>query len=349
MSKDHMFHFVSVIVPCYNEEKFIGPCLDSIIANGYPPDQMEVMVIDGISQDGTREIVADYVKGYPFIRLVDNPKRILASAWNLGIRNSRGDVIMALNAHGSYRPGYIASCVKHLDAYDADYAGGIIITRPRNHALMDEAVATVLSHPFGVGNSYFRIGLEKADWADTAAFGGYRRGLFEKTGLFNEDLARSQDMEFHLRLKKMGGKILLVPDMVCDYYIRSSLKEFCRDYFVNGYWVIYPLKFTRVAVSWRHLVPLAFVISLLGSAALYPFHALFGGLFLSILGLYLAVNLYFSAGIAWAKKDLRYLLVTPVLFTILHVGYGIGSLLAGLKVLGSKLLGKKTDAAAHAH
>jgi hypothetical protein len=112
--------------------------------------------------------------------------------------------------------------------------------------------------------------------------------------------------------------------------------------------VIYPLRFTRVAVSWRHLVPLAFVLSLLASAALYPFHALFGGLFLSILGLYLAVNLYFSAGISWAKKDLRYLWVTPALFTILHVGYGIGSLCAGLNVLGSKLLGKKTDVAAHA-
>jgi GT2 family glycosyltransferase len=301
---------------------------------------LEILVIDGKSTDRTREIVEQYVKRHSFVRLLDNHKRILASAWNIGIRNSQGEIIMALNAHGVFRKEYISKCVKYLKEYDADYVGGIIITTPRNDTEIERGIATALSHPFGVGNSYFRIGSERPTWADTAAFGGYRKGIFEKTGLFNEELARSQDMEFHLRLKKAGGRILLAPDMVCDYYIRSSFKEFCRDYFINGFWAIYPFKFAAMAVSWRHLIPLMFVMSLMISSILWLLSSYFKWILLFILGLYVLINLCFSFNLAFKKRNPQYILLMPLLFTILHLGYGLGSFYAGVKVLGSRKIFK---------
>jgi GT2 family glycosyltransferase len=311
--------------------------MDSIINNGYPLDLLEILVVDGQSTDGTREIVKQYEKKCSAVKYIENPKRILASAWNIGIKNGKGDIIMALNAHGVFRKGYISSCIEHLNKYDADYVGGIIVTLPRQDVFLDKAVVTVLSHPFGVGNSYFRIGLNKARWADTAAFGGYRKKIFQKTGLFNEELARSQDMEFHLRLKRAGCKILLAPDMICDYYIRSNFRDFVRDSFVNGYWTLYPLKFAKIAISWRHLVPFIFVFSLLGSAILSTLFPLFGWLFMVILCSYLLVNIYFSQKIAGSKRDIRLFFIIPLLFTILHIGYGMGAMYAGIKVLVSKM------------
>lgn len=328
--------FVSIIVPCFNEEKFISRCLDSIIDNGYPINMLEVLVIDGNSTDKTREIVEYYAKRCTQIKLLVNPKRILAAAWNIGIRNAKGEIIMALNAHGIYRNSYISSCIGHLNSSEADYVGGIIVTLPRNNSFIGKAIATVLSHPFGVGNSHFRIGSKVSIHADTASFGGYRKGIFEKIGLFNEELRRSQDIEFHLRLKKAGYNILLVPDMICDYYIRSSLKEFCRDWFINGYWVIYPLKYTAVAISWRHLVPLTFVLSLFGLTILSAISSVFVWLLLFVFISYILVNLYFSFTTAIQKKSFQYLLLMPMLFAILHIGYGIGSGYAGIKILWSK-------------
>jgi GT2 family glycosyltransferase len=328
--------FVTAVVPCRNEERFVGECLQSIVATSYPTDRLEVLVVDGMSEDRTRAIVGEYTKRYSWIKLLDNPKRILASAWNAGIRNARGEIIMALNAHTTFGPDYIATCVRYLREHpEAGYVGGVVRTLPQDDTTIGRALAFALSHPFGVGGSKFRTGVKEPVWSDTAAFGGYRREVFAEVGLFNEELERSQDMELHLRLNRTGRKTLLVPAMVGTYYTRTRVSEFMRYCYVNGYWLTYPLRFSASMFSLRHSVPMAFVASLsisLLASAVWPQAR---WLFLAIGGLYVVANLAVSVGAAVAKHQVAYLML-PVVFASLHVLYGIGSLAGLLKAAGSR-------------
>ncbi|PJA62153.1 MAG: glycosyl transferase [bacterium (Candidatus Ratteibacteria) CG_4_9_14_3_um_filter_41_21] len=324
-----MLPFVSIIIPCRNEEKFIGKCLDSIIAQDYPKDRLEVLVVDGMSEDGTREIVERYTDmslrarslachceqseaisardklrnlgiatSLPALamtlKLLDNPKKVTPCALNIGIKNAKGEIILWMSAHSRYEKDYISKCVKYLKEYDADNVGGVMITLPRDNAFIGKAIATVLSHPFGVGNSVFRTGAKEPKWVDTVFGGCYKKEVFDKIGLFNESLVRSQDMEFNLRLKKTGGKILLAPDIVSYYYPKSNLKDFFIHNFEDGSWVTYPLKFGIKAFSWRHLIPLFFILGLVGTGILGIFFSPLLWLFLFVLSSYLLVNLYHS-------------------------------------------------------
>jgi glycosyltransferase involved in cell wall biosynthesis len=334
--------FVSIIIPCRNEEKFIGKCLDSIIANDYTKEKLEVLVVDGMSEDKTRQVLGRYTEQYPFICLLDNYKRITPVAMNIGIEQAKGEIIMKMDAHTYYEKDYISNCVKFLQQYNADNVGGVIKIIPRRDTLMGRAIATALSHRFGVGNSYFRIGVKEPTWTDTVAFGCYKREVFDKIGLYNEDLARGQDMEFNLRLNKSGGRTLLVPQIVCNYYCISNFTEFFQYNFKNGFWAIYPFKSVRhMPVSLRHLVPLIFVLSLLGSLGLAIFYSFFGWLFLSIAGVYFLTNIYFSCQIALREKNTRYLFVMPIVFANLHINYGLGSGYGLMKVLVSKEFWKR--------
>ena len=319
--------FVSVIIPCRNEEKFIAKCLGSIIANDYPKDKLEVSVVDGMSEDGTREMVEGYVQQHPFVRVLDNPKNITPAAFNIGIQQAKGEIITIMSAHATYEKDYIAKCVKYLDEYKADNVGGTMITIPRDNTFVSKAIVLALSHRFGVGSSVFRTGSKKPKWVDTVFGGCYKREVFDKVGLFNENLTSTQDREFNLRLKNAGGRILLHPEIVSYYYARSDFKSFCKNNFRKGVWAIYPLKFVKhMPASWRHLVPLVFVSGLIGSAALSVFSQIFLWLFLFILGSYALTNVYFSIKIRAREKDFRYLFVMPIIFATLHAGYGLGSL-----------------------
>jgi len=324
---------ITTIIPCRNEEEYIGKCLDSIIANDYPKDRLEVFVVDGISEDRTREIVRNYVQKYSFIKLLDNPKKIIPAAMNIGIQNAKGEIIMKIDAHSSYEEHYISKCVKYLYEYNADNVGGMIKMVPRKNTILGKSITLCLSSPFGVGNSYFRIGSKNPIWADTAFSGCYRKEVFDRIGLYDENIARSEDMAINSKLKKSRGKILLVPDIVSYYYTRSDFSEFCKHNFDNGLWVTYPLKFGRVLFSWRHLVPLAFVLSLIGLTALSVFSLIFLWLLLGIVGLYLLINIYFSIQIAFREKDWKYLFVMPIIFAALHLIYGLGSIWGLIKLI----------------
>ena len=333
--------YVSIIIPCRNEEKFIAKCFDSVIANDYPKDRLEVLLVDGMSEDGTREIVERYAQRYPFIRLLDNAKKITPVALNIGIKHARGEIIMRMDAHATCEKDYISKCVMFLDEYSADNVGGIMKTIPRNNTFIDKVIVLTLSHQFGVGGSVFRTGSKEPKLVDTVFGGCYKREVFDKTGLFNEDLVRTQDMEFNLRLKRAGGKILLHPEIVSYYYAKSNFNGFSYNNFRNGFWATYPLKFVKhMPVSWRHLVPLAFVSSLIGSAVLSVFSQIFLWLFLFILGSYTLANIYFSINIAAKEKNFRFLFSTPLIFAALHIGYGLGSLWGLLKVIMSAKIWK---------
>lgn len=326
---------VSVIVPCRNEEKFIGQCLDSIIAQDFPKDKMEIFVVDGSSEDSTKKIVEQYTKSYPLIRLLDNPKKITPAALNIGISESRGEIIMKMDAHSTYQKDFISKCTKYLKDFNADNVGGVLVSTPQENTLVAQAISFSLSHPFGVGNSYFRLGAKQPRQVDTVAFGCYKREVFKKIGLFNENMARIEDIEFNSRIRKAGGKIVLVPDIVAYYYPKSTLLGFLKHNFEDGVWVTYSLKFGRLAFSifcWRHLAPFLFVLGLLGSFVLSFFFFQAKILFILIWGSYLLLNLLFSLKIS-LKWGLKYLSVLPVAFAVRHVGYGFGSIWGMVKLL----------------
>lgn len=333
--------FVSVVIPCRDEVQYIRGCLDSILANDYPKDRYEVLVVDGMSRDGTRAIAEDYGRRYPFVRVIDNPKGTTPAALNIGVRGAKGELIVRMDAHAGVEEGYISKCIAALKKYGADNVGGIMKTLPREDTLTARAVATVLSSRFGVGNSYFRIHTRSPKWVDTVFGGCYRKEVFERTGLFNENLLRGQDMEFNLRLKRAGGKTLLDPGIVSFYYPRCEFGVFVKNNYHNGLWAILPFLYSPIRpVSWRHLAPLAFVSALIASAG----PALAGWLgwapFLALAGAYAAASLGASIHAAAAAKELRQALILPIVFLGLHLSYGLGSL-AGAGRLAFSFLRRK--------
>lgn len=292
-------------------------------------DRLEILVVDGMSEDGTRDIASEYGRKSNSIRLIDNPKGILASAWNLGIQHSKGEVIFAMNAHAKTEPGYFVSILEHLVTSGADCVGPMIETHPQDEKLFGKLISTALSHPFGVGNSRFRTGVTQPTFVDTVHMGAYRRTILNRVGPFDERLVRSQDIDFNRRLKRVGGKILLVPDVRVHYYTRSSPKEFLRYGFINGYWASRPYSFGANVAGARHLIPSVFVMALV-----LPLHTLrVGTMVIStqiiVISAYILVAVTVSIKLALKERDGRYAILLPFVFFLIHVPYGIGCL-AGL-------------------
>ena len=325
--------FITIIVPTRNEEEFIGKCLDSIVLQDYPKNKMEILVVDGMSEDRTREIVKSYSQKHPFVKLLENPKKITSPALNIGLKSMKGDVMMHMGAHSTYETNYIAKCVKYLMEYKADNVGGVLLTEPSVNTLTAKAITLSLSNRFGTGNSYFRTGSEKPRFVDTVFGGCYRKEVFRKIGFYNENLVRSQDMEFNLRLKKAGGKILLAPDIVAYYHPKSTLAEFFKHNIADGIWAIYPLKFGASLFKLRHLIPLLFVAGLLISAVISTFFKPFIFVFSGILALYFIASLFFSFLIATKEKNLALMPFLVLAFAARHFGYGIGSFTGLIKLL----------------
>jgi glycosyltransferase involved in cell wall biosynthesis len=334
--------FVSIIIPCRNEENFIGMCLESILANDYPRDRLEVLVVDGQSHDCTREIIGNYAQRYPIIHLVDNPRKITPAALNAGVRAARGDIIMRMDAHTVYEGRYIAKCVEALRRHGADNVGGRWEILPRRPTLVAQAITKSLGHRFGIGSAYYRLIQKSAAplEVDTVPFLCCRKEVIQELGYFNENLPRGQDMEFSLRLKRAGKRSLLVPAITSYYYARSDLKSFLKHNWTNGVWAILPFRYAMgMPVAWRHLAPLAFVLSLGVSGGLALMGAGGGWLLLAIAGTYGLVNLAASVQVAWRERDIRYLGLMPLVFAALHLSYGLGSLW-GLVMLLIQRLGR---------
>lgn len=256
---------LSVICPIYNEEKYIGACIESILAQDYPKDDLEVIFADGMSTDRTREIVAGYAAQYSWIRLIDNTKRIVPPALNAAIKASNGDIIMRLDAHASYQPNYFSALASALDKYGADNVGSVCKTDVLNKTPKALAIREVLSHPLGVGNSAFRTGITAAKEVDTVPFGCWRRIVFDKYGKYDERLVRNQDIELNKRIKAAGGKIVIIPDTFCTYYARENFSKLAKNNYGNGKWNILTVYYTHQlkSLSLRHFIPLLFVLSLL--------------------------------------------------------------------------------------
>lgn len=325
---------ISVIVPIFNEEKYIARCIESIVGQDYPKNDLEVLFVDGMSTDRTRAIISEYLVKYPFIRLIDNTQRIVPPAMNIGIKAAKGDVIIRLDAHATFPSCYFSVLVQKLDELQADNVGGICHTLPASNNDVCVAIANVLGSKFGMGNSFFRIGSKKVIEVDTVPFGCFHRELFDRIGYFDEELIRNQDDEFNGRIIKNGGKIYLLPQLVIDYYARDTIGKIYKMF--NQYGLFKPLVNKKLGspTSLRQFFPPCFVLGLFsGPLCLIPM--VFGNSCMNIIAIYMAsiyimvIMLYFLLATYNSFKDtsnLRQVFIQDWVFFVVHFSYGLGYL-----------------------
>lgn len=329
--------YVSVILPCRNEEQFLAACLDSIIANDYPKDRMEIILVDGLSSDQTLAIAESRKANREGVSLtiIQNPKKIFPSAVNLGIKQSLGDYIMIVGAHAVYDKSYLPAIIETALRTGAENTGGVLITEGLNQSLVGKAITQVLSSPFGVGNSTFRTGSDVETEVDTVFGGCYQKSVFEKIGFFNENLVSTSDMDFNTRLQKAGGKIILTPAAKAHYFTRTDFKKFVRNNFRNGFWSLYPLRFLNyLPVRFRHLIPLFFFSGLLLGAILSCLIPYLWIAFTACMALYFCVAL--AASLKFVRSNILNLFLMPFLFFTLHATYGLGSLVGLTRALSGR-------------
>ncbi len=286
-----------------------------------------------MSKDGTRDIVENYARQYPFIHLLNNEKRIVPIAMNIGIRVSKGDVIMRLDAHAQYPANYFSVLVKALETIDADNVGAACRTDVLNKTPKTLAIREVLSNKFGVGNSTFRLGVDKVMEVDTVPFGCWKREVFDKYGVYDERLIRNQDIELNKRIVRGGGHIYIVPDTYCVYLARETFKGLAKNNYGNGKWNVLTVYYTKQmgSLSLRHFIPLLFLLSLIVPL----FCSLIWSSFVFVTIVSLLAYLLTLGGIGMKltiskRLSFGYLLIS---FFVLHVSYGWGSLNGIISVL----------------
>jgi glycosyltransferase involved in cell wall biosynthesis len=252
---------MSLVVLCRNERESIGRCLDSIVVQDYPMDRTEVLVVDGMSEDGTRDILRQYQARFTHIRLLDNSKRITPCAFNIGIKSALGSFVVVMSAHAAYPPDYVRICADTCRLSDAENVGGVFVTLPRGDALQARLVQALTTSRFGVGDAEYRMDVGEGP-ADTVPYGCFRREVFDEVGLFDERLVRNQDYEFNRRLKAAGKRIWLNPAIRVQYYNQATLGGLFRQAFGTGKWNPWMWYVAPYAFAARHAVPGLFVLGL---------------------------------------------------------------------------------------
>jgi len=340
MQKNVNMPKISIIIPTLNEERYIQNCIDSILKSDYSREKMEILIIDGISSDKTRDIVKSYEQKYDFIKLIDNVQKIVPVAMNIGIKEAVGEYIIRLDAHASYPKEYFGKLIKWHQRLDADNVGAVIRTEVKHHTPKSIAIKKVLSSRFGVGNSDFRVGVDTPKEVDTVPFGCYKKEVFEKYGYYDERLVRNQDIELNKRIINNGGKIYLLPDIQCTYYARETLKDLAKNNYANGLWNILTAHYTGSlhSLSLRHFIPLLFVLSLLMPLLLSLWMPRL--LWLSVFSLFSYSTLVIIITLKLRDKQTTlWDLVTT--FLTLHLSYGVGSLVGMFQVAVKYIKGEK--------
>ena len=330
MQKEYHFK-ASIIIPVLNEERFIEECIESVVSNTDDIEKMEIIIIDGGSEDTTVEIVKKISSKYQNVILLHNPKKITPISLNLGIKESSGEFIVRLDAHALYSKNYVNKCIQVLENSDENIGnvGGFIETKSTNSSIFSRAVSLCLSSIFGVGISKFRISKPtKKEFVDTVPFGCFRRSLFDELGFFNEEEPRNEDLEFNQRILRADKKIILDPDIHSTYFSRSTLNKLFSQQFDNGKIVTNKYRGKESFHKLRHFVPLLFFTYLLS----IPFFSLFENIYLTEYNLYLypgflylILNVSFSIFIALRNKDILLFPSLIFVFFVIHFSYGLGS------------------------
>ena len=325
--------FISVICPVYNEEPFADGFVQSILQQDYPKDRIEVFFVDGRSTDRTREILQSYTVQYPFFHLLDNPRRAAPYALNQGIRLAQGDVIIRMDSHCRYPSDYFSVLIHYQQLLDADNVGTVLHTLPAKDTALCHAIAIASSHPFGVGGSLLRTGVSRLAQVDTVPFGCFPKRVFERVGLFDEEMVRNQDDEFNGRITQSGGKIYLIPDIAVEYYARKDLRTTFKMYYQYGLFKPLGNKKLKHPTTIRQFIPGLFVAGLFGGAvlsAIFPFLWWIYGL---VIILYFLVALAIGVRQAVKRNKAGIIFFFPLVFVTVHLAYGTGYWLGIWKVL----------------
>ncbi|HRY32956.1 MAG TPA: glycosyltransferase family 2 protein [Bacteroidales bacterium] len=322
---------VSIIIPCFNEEKFLPGLISDIAGQDYPSEKMEVIFVDGMSRDKTVEIILQSSSIYPHFRLLNNPARFVPFALNKGIREAGGEIIIRMDAHARYPHDYISLLVKSLEELKADNVGGCWVTTPAGPGLVPLAIASVMSSVFGMGNAMYRLPARDVMQVDTVPFGCYRKEIFERIGYFDEALIRNQDDEFNARLIQNGGRIFLVPAIRITYFARDTIAKTLKMFYQYGLFKPLVNKKLKRPATLRQFIPPALVLSLAAGLVL----SLINSIFLVITGLILALHLlcgiFFSAGAIMKHRKPGLLLLMPLLFLLIHLSYGTAYISGSIK------------------
>jgi glycosyltransferase involved in cell wall biosynthesis len=313
--------FVTVIMPVRNEADFVERSIGSVLRQDYPADRMEVLVADGMSDDGTREAVARLRAGDARLRLLDNPGRIVPTGMNVALERARGDIVVRVDGHCEIAVDYVSTCVRLLTQGRAECVGGPIQTIGTTYTAC--AIAAAMSSAFGVGGSAFRTRMDSEMLSDTVPFPAYTRSVIERIGPYDEELVRNQDDEFNYRLRALGGRVLLSPEIRSRYFARGTVRSLWKQYFQYGYWKVRVVQKHSRQVQLRQFVPLCFVLALVLCGAYAVFSDVGKALLAVIAGAYVVANV--AASIATARRaGWRYLALLPVVYSVLHVSYGLG-------------------------
>ncbi len=313
---------LSVLVPCYREARTIESCVRSILAQEIPGGSLEVIVAEGMSDDGTREILERLAADEPRIRVVDNPRGIVSTGLNLALAVARGQIIARMDAHTRYAPDYLAQCLATMETTGADNVGGPV--RAEADSYLARAIAASFHSPVAVGGAKSHD-LSYEGPLDSVWYGCWRREVFDRIGVFDESLVRNQDDEFNLRMREAGGVVWQSPRIKAWYSSRPSLRSLFRQYSQYGYWKVKVIQKHRKVASWRHLIPGLFVLSLISLLPLAPFFPRVQDVLILELALYSFACLL-GGVIAARQKGTSLLPIVPWVICTCHVAYGLGFL-----------------------
>jgi len=315
---------ISIVAPVLNEERYIGQFIDCVANNSYPKEQLELLLIDGRSEDGTTAIIRKYLSRYPWIKLIDNPRRRIPVALNLGLQHARGSIIVRMDVHTSYPANYLAESVRVLVDSGVQNVGGRVIPTGTNY--MARCIALGTSHPFGVGDSKYRYS-EREEYVDSVYPGTWWADTLRNLGGFNESLEANEDYEMNIRLRQAGGRVLLHPAITCRYFVRDNLAALSRQYWKYGYWKVQTLRLHPESLRWRQAGPPLLILGLLASAAV-SFKSPEWGLILP--AIYGVSNLLASITLA-ARRGWRCVWGLPFVFGVIHLTWGGGFLKGWMK------------------
>ena len=322
---------VSVIVPCRNEVRHIATFLECMLRQERP-FKIEILIADGLSDDGTRDIIHRYSEKHPEVRVLDNPDRVVSAALNAAIKASKGEIIIRADVHTEYASDYLLKCVDVLERTNADNVGGPWIAR--GDGFLSTVIATAFQSPFCVGGAHGHDPNYEGI-VDTVYLGCWRRGIFDRIGLFDSTLVRNQDDELNLRLTRCGGKVWQSAKIRSWYRPRSSLSALFRQYSQYGFWKVRVIRKHGTPASWRHLVPACFVLTniflpMLSIAALFMNCSLAA---CAAVYAWLAMTVLYLVGCLWAALGVlrRYgwkiAVCIPLVIGVYHFAYGIGFVL----------------------
>ncbi len=310
---------ITIILPIRNEREKISGTLDSILSQSYK-GKMEIIIADGMSTDGTREIIDIYKDENPQIHIIDNPEKIVSTGFNRALTISKGGIIIRIDGHAEVGIDFIVNNIKVLKNIKADCVGGF--TYHTSKTLIGKHISVAQSSKFGSGGASFRSGLEYGSFVDTLAFGAYKRGAFLLNGGFDEELIKNQDEEFNYRLIQNGGKIWMDPSITSIYYVRDSMLKLSKQYYYYGFFKIRVMQKTNALLAIRHLIPSLFILAIMLSSYISYINQCIWPVF-TVLGAYFSFNIVFTIYES-LRKGFKLLVLLPLVFFLMHISYGVG-------------------------